>query len=175
MINFDLIKNALSEPDGGLREVTFTPVALPRLVGFIDFFRDSHHIVKAYNTTGESLLQPLSSQDYTLFSDTDHDLVHIIWESGNSILPWVQGLINWSSPEEYEVELSFYPNDLRKPDFNIDAFVDFLEEMKRVLDCAEYYVRYESASWNIYRPTNSSVIYTGQMLSEHRKAKPVGN
>ena len=166
MINYDLVEDALLEHDGSLREITFTPVHLSNLIRFLDHVLNSHQIVKAYNVHGESVLLQLAARKYDLLSNKK-GLIHVIWESNNHVLSWLQGFINWPSRKKnYELELSFSPDDLRNTDFEVQEFISAVEDMKNVLNCHNYYVRYESASWDVYNPTSSGVIYTGKDIAE---------
>ena len=51
-------------------------------------------------------------------------------------------------------------------DFEVQKFINVTEEMRRKLNCRNYYVRYDDESWDVHNPTNWGVIYSRETIKK---------
>nr|CAP48471.1 putative integron gene cassette protein [uncultured bacterium] len=162
MDSYSNLKDMLLHQDGSSRDITFTPTSLNRVKDFLRFLQTTYWIVQSHDINGNSVVDVLVEQEFEAVFSDEKGFIHTLWKANDYLLPQIQSFIDWSKDDGYEVELSFFPQDVNHKRFEIIQFIELVEEMRIVLQCDNYYVRYENASWTWYDESGLGVIYTAK-------------
>jgi len=84
------------------------------------------------------------------------------WEC-KGLISQIQIFLGWVKNDEIFIELTFFPNDVNKKAYSLEAFKHWLKPFLVALNTGTYFVRYENASWK-YGDTSkeSGVIFTNK-------------
>jgi hypothetical protein len=144
--------------DGSCRDVTFTPTTKEAVVAFLKSMLLRYTATSAYDNNGIERSQQLRSDDPLNGID---GYIHIVLADGGGIIPHLQIFIDHDRVTyKHDVEVTFFPNDIDKHQFSLRSFRSLVEGWNDILNSADYFVRYENASWDLYDPKGLGVIYS---------------
>lgn len=169
MRNTAQIARCLLDSDGTTRDVTFTPVGTERLLSFLKSLLPDYRVVMARDADGNDIAWLFEAGPENDLLAAPSGYIHAVFEGNAQLIPVLQVFIDWPVNQRgCGLELSFFPGDLDRQSFNVDAFVTLIETWRSILGADDYFVRYENASWDWYDADGLGVIYTGRQLRAAR-------
>jgi hypothetical protein len=156
------VQHYLLDSDGTTRDVTFTPCSRDSLLLFLRHLLVSFRPVSLTDNEGDDRMQQLMSGDFAELIRLPTGYLHGVWQSESGLLRRLQTFIDWpaDAPQDYAVELSFFPDEVHTATFSVRAFHAQIEAWRLSLGAKDYFVRQENASWDIYDAAGLGVIYT---------------
>ena len=87
-----------------------------------------------------------------------------VWNGGSNP-EHIQAYFHWDEPDRVFCEITFFPQDFDGETFKLIDFLSMLSKLALAARSAEYYVRYEDASWHHGQHEKDSVILSDRVLS----------
>jgi hypothetical protein len=161
MIETDVaaIENCILDEDGSCRDITMDDVDVQVAREIVSFLLRSYTLTRSINREGEELERGASIISIEKEFAKAQNTLLLYLESGTALISRLQVTLHWQDPREVSWELTFFPDDVRRP-FSLNAFKEYLEPILEIALPEIYFVRYENASWS-YGDTSDEggVIY----------------
>lgn len=156
------VHDYLLDSDGSTRDITFTPCSRNALLNFFRVLLASHNPISLTDKEGTDRKRHLISGELAALTAAPAGFLHGIWESDSGLFHRIQTFISWriDSSSGFCVELSFFPDDIRRAAFSVRAFNAQIESLRSVLGAKDFFVRYENSSWDLYDAGGLGMIYT---------------
>ena len=150
--------DAITECEGSFRDLNFKPANVAAAEGVFDLFSTLFVLSDAHDEEGNELLDIATI--YFQVENKQTGMIHACWTGEKKWVTQIQIFMDWDAPD-FNCEISFYPDDIDKSIFTAQLFTEFLENLLKIADTEEYYLRYENASWRFgeYKE-NSGIIFS---------------
>src|SRR5512145_1964836 len=149
--------DAITECEGSFRDLNFKPANSDAAKGVFDLFSKSFVLGEANDEEGNELLDIAIICSRIETKQTG--MIHACWTGEKKWVTQIQIFMDWDVPN-FNCEISFFPDDVDKSIFTAQLFTEFLENLLKVADTQEYYLRYENANWHFGESTeNSGIIF----------------
>lgn len=142
-VDKEFIRSALLDRDGACRDFNLSEfisfAACLELIKVIcrDWYLSSSHSSEGNSIPMESIINYLSESD---------GAIQLIFISQTRLPSHLQLFLSFSE-SHYFSELTFFPDDLDKPNFDLDDFLRFLGSLIKATNSNQYYLRHENAAW----------------------------
>lgn len=142
--------------DGSCRDVTFTPTSKTAVVALLKSLLLQYTVSSANDNNGIDRSSQLQNDDPLSGID---GYIHIVLTDGDGLIPHLQLFIDEDrDTQEFCLEVTFFPNDINAQHWSLVAFRSLVDEWNAILRSADYFVRYENASWDLYDLSGLGVI-----------------
>jgi hypothetical protein len=157
MKDIPLLEWALKDRDGSCRDINFSEhISRYSALKLLDAIASEWSLCSATDAEGNSL----SATDMRNQLEASKGSLSTLWTEGPLIRQW-QCYLYWNRSDDVFCEMSFFPDDIVESEFNMPNFMALLARFINATRSAEYYVRYENASWRHGdMSATSSVIFS---------------
>lgn len=174
MKSFAEISRCLLEDEDGVqgsvsRDINFEGVTRDKLIVFLEKLTEEYNLSEAIDHEGKDLRSEILSKRTRAVLDNSVS-ISLNFSSTSAVIKRFLALIDLVEGV-FEIELSFFPDDLDGAKFSGESFVKLIEAWANLLDAREYYVRYENASWRLVPEETSGIIYKGSELQQPNSQK----
>jgi hypothetical protein len=140
------VENCILDEDGSCRDITMDDVDVQAAREIVSLILKTYTLTRSINREGEELPCGASiAQIGKEFLKGENTLL-LYLESGTDIISHLLVSLGWQSPQAVSWELTFFPEDVRRP-FSLKLFKEFLGPILEIALPEVYFVRYENASW----------------------------
>ena len=136
---------SLLDVDGSCRDVTFEAPTWTGVQQLLSELQESFETVTATGSDGRTVLGPLSTDVVAMAQRRGS--VRIVLNNGRGPVRHLQAFVSSDDGESPFVELTFFPDDLKRAESLGRDFIAWVSSMQVLLQARRYYVRYENASW----------------------------
>lgn len=146
MASLELIEEQLLFPDGSLRDINFVNPTWDGVIDLLNWFCKNYQITRAYTGEGTDFKTDFEKcETFKLIVPLEEDSINVVGEDSDFVVKGLLIFVGNRDDEAPFVELTFGPEDLTN--FSVATFVQFVEELRQILQASWYYVKYEDASW----------------------------
>lgn len=142
-VNRQSIRDALLDSDGACRDFNLTEsISHEACLELIKLICMNWRVTSSHTSEGDTI--PFDAiADYL---SGGSGAIQLIFSSRTQLPSHLQ-LYLYFSDSHYFIELTFFPEDLNAPHFDLDDFLAFLSNIVKVTNSNQYYLRYENAAW----------------------------
>ncbi|UUZ49656.1 hypothetical protein LP420_05330 [Massilia sp. B-10] len=155
------VETALLDCDGSCRDINFAErISTSGAIDVLRVLESSWTLVQAMTGEGEDIAKAELRGNLGQVSGS----ISTVWNGGSNP-EHIQAYFHWDEPDSVFCEITFFPQDLDGATFKLVDFLSMLSKLALAARSAEYYVRYEDASWRHGQHGNDSVILSDRVLS----------
>lgn len=156
----DAIVHILLEDDGSCRDINFSEnISTLGACSLLDVIATRWKLSRATDVDGEAI-RPERLQACLLQKE---GALSTVWD-GPALPHRLQAYFYWTGLDRVFCELTFFPEDLDPPRFELPDFLRVLALFVHATQSQEYYVRVEDASWSHAGSNKESVIFSHETL-----------
>lgn len=145
--------------DGSCRDINFEGLTWAGATSIMQWLIDNSANVTADNEEKKPIESLQTGKRVCDIARTT-GVCHISLRDTDGLFSQTQAFICPDSDFAF-VELSFFPEDIISDQYSLERLVAFLDNLKMIGRAANYFVRYENASWRVGDTSNDSgVIFT---------------
>lgn len=155
------VETALLDCDGSCRDINFAEcISTSAAIDVLRVLAPSWTLVEAMTGEGEDIAKAELQGNLRQASGS----LSTVWNGGSNP-EHIQAYFHWDEPDSVFCEITFFPQDVDGETFKLIDFLSMLSKLALAARSAEYYVRYEDASWHHGQHEKDSVILSDRVLS----------
>jgi hypothetical protein len=152
------IESQILEVDGSCRDITFSDLSGDGVAALLRLFDETFDLSVMNDPDGASL-SLLEAEEYLAGSYSG--ALHTVWTS-SGLISQLQLFLSWCGPNRVFAEITFFPDDVRRDQFSLAAFGNFLRPLLVAAKADHFFVRHENASWQF----GDKSQYSGVIFSD---------
>ena len=155
------VETALLDCDGSCRDINFAEcISTSGAIDVLRVLASSWTLVQAMTGEGDDIAKAELQGNLRQASGS----LSTVWNGGSNP-EHIQAYFHWDEPDRVFCEITFSPQDFDGKTFKLIDFLSMLSKLTLAARSAEYYVRYEDASWRHGQHEKDSVILSDRVLS----------
>ena len=155
------VETALLDCDGSCRDINFAEcISTSGAIDVLRVLASYWTLVQAMTGEGDDIAKAELQGNLRQASGS----LSTVWNGGSNP-EHIQAYFHWDEPDRVFFEITFFPQDFDGETFKLIDFLSMLSKLALAARSAEYYVRYEDASWRHGQHEKDSVILSDRVLS----------